>query len=111
MSSAMLGRPMNVTGRPAACQQPPMKQPTEPAPRTAILGVSATAAIRRDSLVGQPQPLGRRARLPEDVDRHSAARIPIAADPQPLGLHLAREALADPHRHVLVKAAMVAVRA
>ena len=41
------------------------------------------AAIGRDALVGQPQALGRRAGLPEHVDRHAAARIPVAADAQP----------------------------
>src|SRR6185312_12336800 len=38
--------------------------------------VLPTSAIRLDPLVRQPQALGRCARLPEDVDRHSAARIP-----------------------------------
>ena len=41
-------------------------------------------AIGRHALIGQPQPLGRRAGLPEHVDRKSAARITIAADAQPL---------------------------
>ena len=51
---------MKVTGSPAACQQPPMKQPTEPAPRIAIRGVgkSATATIGRNALVRQPQAFG-----------------------------------------------------
>ncbi len=44
---------------------------------------SAAAAIGRHALVGQPQALGRRAGLPEDVDRDAAARVPIAADAQP----------------------------
>src|SRR5690349_1925748 len=102
---------MNVTGSPPACQQPPMKQPTDPAPRMAILGWSATAAIGLDPLIWQPQPFRRVSRLPEDVDRHSAARVPIAADAEPFRLHLARQPLSDAHRHVLMKAAMVAVRA
>src|SRR5262245_55945228 len=105
MSSAKRCRPKKVTGSPAACQQPPIRQPTEPAPRTAIL--SATT-IRLDALIGQPQALGRRSRLPEDVDRDPAARVPIAADPEPPRLHLRDEALADPDRHVLVEAAMIA---
>src|SRR5882757_4988328 len=99
MSCAMRGRPMKPTGRPAAAQTPPTKQPTEPAPRTTIL---SAATIWRDALIGQPQPLRRRSRLPEDVDRHSAARVPIAADAQPLRLHFAHQSLADADRHVLV---------
>src|SRR6478735_3083982 len=96
---------MKVTGSPAACHAPPMKQPTDPAPRTAIL---SPATIGCDSLVGQPQALRRLARLPVHVDRHSAARIPIAADAQPQRFHLSRQALADADGQVLVKAAMVA---
>src|SRR4051794_14380156 len=105
MSSRKAGRPMNDTGNPAACQQPPMKQPTEPAPRIATL---AAATIGCDALVRQPQAFRGRPGLPEDVDRHPAARIPIAADPQPLGFHLVCEALADAHRDVLVEAAVIA---
>src|SRR6185369_10389978 len=105
MSRAMDGRPMKVTGSPAACQQPPMKQPTDPAPRTAIL---SPATVRRDALVREPQALRRRAALPADVDRDSAARVPVAADPQPLGLHLLGQPLADADRHILVESAMIA---
>src|SRR5690348_1882800 len=99
---------MKVTGMPAACQHPPMKQPTEPAPRTAIL---SAATVRSDALVGQPQAFGRRARLPEYVDRHPAPRVPVAADAQPARLHLAHQPLADADGHILVEAAMVAKRA
>src|SRR5919112_1000623 len=108
ISLAKLSRPMKVTGSPAACQQPPMKQPTDPAPRIAIRGVSATAAIRRHALVWQPQGLRRRAGLPGDVDRHAAARIPVAADAQPARLHLVDQPVANPDRHILVEAAMIA---
>src|SRR5690348_8192527 len=107
MSRAILGRPMKVTGRPATFQAPPMKQPTEPAPRTATL---SPATVWSDALIGQPQPLRRFARLPEDIDRHSAARVPIAADAQPLRLHLGHQPLPDPHGHVFMEAAMVPVR-
>src|SRR5215204_3800888 len=110
MSFAILGRPIRTTGSPATCQHPPMKQPTEPAPNTARRNESAPAAIGSDALVRQPQTLRRQPGLPEDVDRHSAARIPVAADPQPAGLHLLAEPLADPDRHVLVEAAMVPER-
>ena len=43
----------------------------------------SSAAIGRDAGIGQPQALGRLAGLPEHVDRHAAARIPVAADAQP----------------------------
>src|SRR4051794_7149847 len=99
---------MKVTGKPAAAQAPPMKQPTEPAPRMTTL---SAATVWRDALVGQPQALGRLARLPEDVDRNAAARIPVAADAQPLRLHFLNQALAYADRHVLVEACMVAERA
>src|SRR3546814_7422298 len=56
---------------------------------------SASSAIGRDALVGEPQALGRRAGLPEDVDRDAAARIPIAADAQPFRLHFVGEEAAD----------------
>src|SRR4051812_13316908 len=89
-----------------------MKQPIEPAPNTATFGPplirSAPSAIALDALVGQPQAFGRRATLPEDVDRHSAARVPVSADAQPPGLHLGHQPLADADGHVLVKAAVVA---
>src|SRR5438270_415173 len=69
------------------------------------------AAVARDPLVRQPQPFGRRGGLPKDVDRHPAARVPVAADPQPLRLHLVSKPLPNADGHVLVKAAMVAERA
>ena len=48
--------------------------------------------------------------MPEDVNGNAAARIPVSADPQPYGLHLAEQALADADGHILVKPAMVAER-
>src|ERR1700712_3399647 len=91
----VLSRPIRVTSRPDAAQAPPIQQPSEPAPWTAMRGPSGSGlsspAIGSDALVGHPQACWRRARLPEDVDRNAAARIPIAADPQPHGLHLGRE--------------------
>src|SRR6476659_2303533 len=106
---------MKVTGTPAAAQAPPMKQPIDPAPRTATLGPPAIslspAAIRLHPLVRKPQAFWRRARLPEDVDRHAAAGIPISADAQPFGFHLIGEPLADADGHVLVESAMISERA
>ena len=46
----------------------------------------AAPAIGRDALVGHPDALRQLAGLPEHVDRHAAARIPIAADAQPARL-------------------------
>ena len=63
---------------------------------------------RARRLVGQPDALGQPAGLPEHVDRHAAARIPVAADPQPLRLEQAGEPLADADRAVLVERAVVA---
>jgi hypothetical protein len=76
----------------------------------AAIGLAAAPGTAH-TLVGQPEPGRGLARLPEDVDRHAAARVPIAADAQPLRLHLFDQPLADADRHVLVEAAMVAERA
>src|SRR3989344_6601526 len=72
---------------------------------------SATPSIWRDALIGQPQSFGRRAALPEHVDGNAASRIPVPADPEPLGRQEIDQALAHRHRAVLVKSAMVAERA
>src|SRR5579872_7028092 len=42
----------------------------------------AASPIRCHALLGDPQPLGQSAGLPEHVDRDAASRIPIAADAQ-----------------------------
>src|SRR5260370_29498572 len=68
----------------------------------------SASAIGRDALVRRPDALGQVSRLPEDVDRNAAARKPIAADAQPAWLQQRRNVLADPHRAVLVKGAVVA---
>src|SRR3546814_10021049 len=65
-------------------------------------------AIRRHPLVGQPESLRRRGRLPEHVDRHAAARVPVAADAQPLRRQLRDEPAADGEGAVLVEGAVVA---
>ncbi len=72
---------------------------------------SAAAAVGGDALVGQPHAAGKRARLPEHVDRHAAARVPVAADAQELRLQQSDEALADGQRAVLVEGTVVAERA
>src|SRR5690606_17235070 len=71
---------------------------------------SAAAAIGRDTLIGQPQPLRRRAALPEDIDRNASARVPVAANPQPARPHFLEQALADADGDVLVEAAVITER-
>ena len=46
----------------------------------------AAPTIGGDALVGHPDALRQLAGLPEHVDRHSATRIPVAADAQPFRL-------------------------
>ena len=48
------------------------------------------------------------AGLPEHIDGHAAARVPVAADAQIVRLEKASEPLADRHRAVLVEGAVVA---
>src|ERR1043166_2156081 len=50
--------------------------------RGEVIG-SPAPAIGRHILRGNPEALGRRARLEEHVDGHAPARIPIAADTEP----------------------------
>src|SRR5208337_1766385 len=69
---------------------------------------SASAAIGRDALIGDPYAVGKLAALPEHVDRDSAAGEPVAADPEPARLQEGDEVLADAHRAILVKGAVVA---
>ena len=71
---------------------------------------SSPPAIGRHALIRQPQPLGRCAGLVEHVDRHAAARIPIAADAQPAGRERGDEILGDAERASLVEGAMVSKR-
>jgi hypothetical protein len=52
-----------------------------PANAAAGFGDLAAAAIGGDALVWHPDAFRQFADLPEHIDRHSAARIPIAADP------------------------------
>ena len=72
---------------------------------------SAAAAIGRDAGIGQPQPVGRRAGLVEHVDRHAAARIPIAADAQPARRERRDQPAGDAERAILVEGAVIAERA
>ena len=45
--------------------------------------------------------------MPEHVDRYPAARIPVAADPEPTRGEQRDEILADAYRAVLVKRSMI----
>ena len=47
--------------------------------------------IGRHALVGQPRALWHFTCLPEHVDRHAAARIPVAADAQEMRFQQVRE--------------------
>src|SRR5580700_967811 len=90
----------------AAGARPPRR--CRSGPRVVAL---ATPAIRRHALVRQPETFGRRAGLPEDVDRNAAARLPVAADAQPARLGGRDDTLADGERRVFVESAVVAERA
>src|SRR5690348_973017 len=69
---------------------------------------SSSSAIAGDVLVREPEARGRLSRLPEHVDRDAAARIPIAADAQPMRLHFRDQPFGDADRAILVKAGVVA---
>src|SRR3954470_22546274 len=71
---------------------------------------SSPPAVRLHPLFWKPQAFWRRAGLPEDVNRHAAAWIPVPADAQPFGFHFFGKTFPNSHRHVFVKAAMVAER-
>src|SRR3954471_14169904 len=77
--------------------------------RSLILSLaSAASTVRGHPLVRNPDAVRRRAGLIEHVDRDAAARIPVAADPQPDRLQLVLKALGDADRAGLVEGAMIA---
>ncbi len=59
-------------------------------------------------MVRQPDALWRLAGLPEDVDRDATARIPVGANPQPLGIKQLDDALGEIDRAILVEGAVIA---
>jgi arsenite methyltransferase len=69
---------------------------------------SAASPVGGDALIGNPDALGWRAGLPEDVDGDAAARIPVGPDPQPLRCQQRHQPLADVQRAILVERAVVA---
>src|SRR6188474_2896888 len=88
------------------CQSVTGLQPRSVAPGRAL----ASPTIGRNALVRQPKPFWRCTALPEHVDRDAAARIPVAADPQPPRPHLFAQPLADAHGDILVEPGMIAER-
>src|SRR5689334_25309487 len=69
---------------------------------------SPAPAIGRHVRRGNPQTLGRLARLEEHVDGHAPARIPIAADAKPAGLKPLDQRLGDVEGAGFVKGAVIA---
>src|SRR5437879_7997188 len=76
----------------------------------AVMGSAATT-IGRDAGIGQPQPRRRLAGLVENIDRDTAARIPVASDAQPARRQCGDQPPCDRQRAVLVKRGAVAERA
>src|SRR5215469_11785103 len=112
MNSARFAR---ASGASAAGAKPTASKPRRSASsRMAILIAalmpprSPPPAIGRDTLIREPHAAGRRARLIEDFDRHAAARIPVAADADPLRLQRLDEAARDGERAILVKSSVIA---
>src|SRR5258708_40083032 len=68
----------------------------------------SSAAIAGDARIGQPQVRGRLAGLPEHVDRHAAAWVPVAADPEPARCQHLGGPLADRERTGLVEVGVIA---
>src|ERR1700722_1511131 len=69
---------------------------------------SAAAPIGRDALIGDPDPLWRLTALPEHVDRHAAAREPVAADSEPSGLEQSDKVPANPDCAIFMERAVIA---
>ena len=64
----------------------------------------SASAIRGNALVRQPEAGRRRFRLPENIDRNAAARIPVTADAEPSRLEEGGQPLADSIVHASWKA-------
>src|SRR5829696_1495882 len=88
---AASARPTSRRGR---SRSPPAASPRPPD--------LAASAVGGDAGIGQPHGLRRLAGLPEYVDRHAAAGIPVAADAQIPGLEQLCQALADRDGAILV---------
>src|SRR5215510_181131 len=69
----------------------------------------AASAIGGYALIGHPHALRQFPGLPEHIDRHSAPRIPVAADAQPFRPEQLEQFLADRDRAVFVESAMITV--
>jgi hypothetical protein len=73
-----------------------------------VATISPPPAIWGHALVRQPRPLRRLPRLIEDIDRHAAAGIPIAAEAKPGGFQHLFETLRDREGAILVEGAVMA---
>jgi uncharacterized tellurite resistance protein B-like protein len=101
----MLDEVAALHGGPTDAQERRSRSRPAASPRQPDLPASA---IGRNTRIRQPHGLRRLAGLPEHVDRHAAARIPIAADAQIPRLEQLRQALADRDGAILVEGAVIA---
>src|SRR5687767_14891632 len=69
---------------------------------------SAAATIRRHALVRDPEACRRATGLPEHVDRHAAARIPVTADAQPAWCEELDQSIRNGDGAVLVESPVIA---
>src|SRR6478735_11976807 len=68
----------------------------------------ATSTIGRDALIRHPHVFRKFSGLPKHINRHSATRIPVAADAQPFRLEQRKQSLADRDRAIFVESAVIA---
>jgi len=67
-----------------------------------------TPPIGPHALVRDPGISWQPPSLPEHIDRHSTARMKVAADSQPAWFEMSEHALADSHRAILMERRMIA---
>ena len=73
-----------------------------------VMSKLTSASIRRDALIGDPDGFGWFAGLIEHVDGNAAARIPVAADAQPLGVDEISDAPRNGDGAIFVEGSVVA---
>ena len=76
--------------------------------RVSFIWGSTAAAIRGHALIGNPQPVRRFPILIEHINRNSAARIPISANPEPFWRDFLYQTLPDSGRAGFVKISVIA---
>src|SRR5262249_37449917 len=64
--------------------------------------------VRRNALIGEPYVLGQLALSEEHIDGYAAARIPIAANAEPMGSQNLNEPFADCDRAIFMESAVIA---